>query len=123
MIKSYKLQAPSSKHQAPSFKPPKAAATICHIDTRCRGATIESLTLEHESYIIVDMKKETITIHTMFGKEKELSKEEFVTRWTNWSTDFYNLDPKPEDYERFKSLVKDLAEKSFDQQLKEKQHG
>ena len=77
----------------------------------------------HESYIIVDMKKETITIHTMFGKEKELSKEEFVTRWTNWSTDFYNLDPKPEDYERFKSLVKDLAEKSFDQQLKEKQHG
>ena len=75
------------------------------------------------SYIIVDMKKETITIHTMFGTEKELTKEEFVTRWTNWSTDFYNLDPNPEDYEQFKSLVKDLAEKSFNQQIKEKQHG
>ena len=32
----------------------------------------------HVSYIIVDMKKETITIHTMFGTEKELTKEEVV---------------------------------------------
>ena len=34
--KSLKLQAPSSKQQAPSNK----RATICRIDTRCRGATI-----------------------------------------------------------------------------------
>jgi len=64
-------------------------------------------------------KEKTIKITTMLGTEREINKAEFVKRWTNWSTDFYNLDPKPEDYERFKSLVKDLAEKSFDLQTKE----
>jgi len=48
MVKSFKLQAsgfpdqvkaPSTKRQASSFKPPKAAATLCRIDTRCSGAT------------------------------------------------------------------------------------
>ena len=42
---SSKLQAPSSKLQAPSVRQYVAltqdvAATLCHIDTRCRGATI-----------------------------------------------------------------------------------
>jgi hypothetical protein len=44
-IKSYKLQAPSRKR-----------ATICRIDTRCRGASIWQLTMELGSNIIVDMK-------------------------------------------------------------------
>jgi len=39
--KSLKRQAPSSKRQAPSAK----RATLCRIDTRCRGATIWHLTL------------------------------------------------------------------------------
>jgi len=53
-------KAPSPKPQAPSFKPPKAAATLCHIDTRCSGATIWPLTMVPVSYIIGDMnnKKE-----------------------------------------------------------------
>ena len=36
--KSLKLQAPSSKPQAPSVRQ-IAAATLCHIDTICSGAT------------------------------------------------------------------------------------
>jgi hypothetical protein len=46
--KNKKLQAPSAKPQAP--------ATICRIDTRCRGASIWQLTMELGSNIIVDMK-------------------------------------------------------------------
>jgi hypothetical protein len=50
------LAGPNNKNKkkATSAKP-QARATICHIDTRCRGATIESLTLLLVSYIIVDM--------------------------------------------------------------------
>ena len=64
--------------------------------------------------------EKTIKIESYFG-EKDFTKEEFVKRWTSWSVDFGNLCTDSEDWEQYKklqTLTKQMAEKSFDRELK-----
>ena len=59
------------------------------------------------------MKEITKTIDNPGFGDKEMNKEKFVKRWTNWAKDFLMLADIYE-YAKFQERVKALAEKNFD---------
>ena len=59
------------------------------------------------------MKEITKTVDNPGFGDKQMNKEAFVKRWTNWSKDFLKLADIHE-YLKFKERVKKLAEEKFD---------
>ena len=59
------------------------------------------------------MKEITKTVDNPGFGDKQMNKEKFVQRWTNWAKDFLKLADIHE-YLKFKERVKELAEKNFD---------
>jgi hypothetical protein len=59
------------------------------------------------------MKEITKTVANPGFGDKQMNKEKFVQRWTDWSKDFLKLADIHE-YLKFKERVKELAEKNFD---------
>ena len=60
-----------------------------------------------------DMKEITKTIDNPGFGDKQMNKEAFVKRWTDWAKDFLKLADIHE-YAKFQERVKALAEKNFD---------
>ena len=61
----------------------------------------------------------TIKTENSFGKEVNLTKEQFVKRWTSWAFDYYNLVHWSEAKE-FVDKVKKTAEENFDREVETK---
>ena len=59
------------------------------------------------------MKEITKTVDNPGFGDKEMNKQAFVKRWTNWAKDFLKLADIHE-YAKFQERVKALAEKNFD---------
>jgi hypothetical protein len=59
------------------------------------------------------MKEITKTVDNPGFGDKEMNKQAFVQRWTNWAKDFLKLADIHE-YAKFQERVKELAEKNFD---------
>jgi len=59
------------------------------------------------------MKEITKTVDNPGFGDKQMNKQAFVKRWTNWARDFLKLADIHE-YAKFQERVKALAEKNFD---------
>ena len=59
------------------------------------------------------MKEITKTVDNPGFGDKEMNKEQFVKRWTNWAKDFLKLADVHE-HAKFQERVKELEEKNFD---------
>ena len=64
-------------------------------------------------------KIQTIKTEGSFGKEINLTKEQFVKRWTSWAFDYYTLVHWSEAKE-FVDKVKKTAEENFDREVETK---
>jgi len=61
----------------------------------------------------MNMKEITKTVDNPGFGDKQMNKQAFVERWTNWAKDFLKLADIHE-YAKFQERVKELAEKNFD---------
>ena len=59
------------------------------------------------------MKEITKTVDNPGFGDKQMNKEKFVQRWTNWARDFLKL-ADIDECAKFQARVKELAEKQFD---------
>jgi hypothetical protein len=62
------------------------------------------------------MKMKTIKTENSFGKEIELTKEQFVKRWRSWAMDFYNLESDFNKASNFVKQVESYASNVFDKE-------
>ena len=75
------------------------------------------------AFINLDSKTEaveTITIENLFGEDIDVTKEEFVKRWTDQTRDMWKIAAETDDFlivDQIDALVADLAERSFDSVL------
>jgi hypothetical protein len=62
----------------------------------------------------------TITVTNSFGADIDVTKEEFVKRWTDQTRDMWKIAEEIEDFkivDEISALVAELAERSFDSVL------
>ena len=61
------------------------------------------------------MTEKTKTVSNPGFSEKELTRQKFVQRWTDWAQDFGKLcDHNWDENVKFQARVKELAEEQFD---------